>query len=117
MKHILTGWQGRKLCSSPYDCKVGEKFGTWINQAERTCTVLLNTGNTVLAEYTMPQGTSALHLYQQDKGFRSVSYRNLPLSILHLLVDGEVQWVGKPQGRSKPVGTPAELLAARKKKK
>ena len=102
----------------PYDKPVGGTFGAWINHGERTCTVLLNTGNVVLVEYTMPKGISALHLYEKDtNSFRNISYRSLPLGILHLLVDGEVQWVGKPQGRSKPVGTPADILAARKAKK
>ena len=37
-----------KPVAEPYSKKVGENFLDWINQEDRLCTVLLNTGDRVL---------------------------------------------------------------------
>ena len=104
-----------KPVAEPYSKKVGENFLDWINQEDRHCTVLLNTGNRVLAEYMMPAGSTALRLYRRGKTCRSISYRTVPTSMLQTLVEEGVQWIAQPQRSCNARGfnTPAAVLASR----
>ncbi len=104
-----------KPVAEPYSKKVGENFLDWINQEDRLCTVLLNTGDRVLAEYIMPAGSTALRLYRKGKSCRSISYRTVPSSMLQILVDEGVQWMAQPQHtwNAQVFNTPATLLASR----
>lgn len=104
-----------KPVAEPYSKKVGANFMDWINQEDRHCTVLLNTGDRVLAEYIMPAGSTALRLYRKGKSSRSISYRTVPTSMLQTLVDEGVQWIAQPQRSCNAQGfnTPAAVLASR----
>jgi hypothetical protein len=87
----------------------------WVNQGRRPATVLAVVGRQALLEYVMPRGSTALRLVQVDDPeamIRSVSYRQVPLAFLRVLVERGVAWIGEPQV-GHPVGPPAAFLLRR----
>ena len=102
--------------AEPEEFTVGEVFFVHINQGKREATALAVLGDEVLAEYTMPKGTSALFITKnlstrkEKRGgrsggvlstptarWKSVSYRSLNRKWLAAAASQSGYWEGRPQ--------------------
>ena len=89
------------------------------NQGMRRATILAIRDNSLLVEYTMPAGTTALRLIDLTApanavGWgRRIPYRDLSVPWLQAVVEAGQEWTGTPQQHSfppMPVPTPGALL-------
>lgn len=100
--------------------KPGWIFTLLINQGDRDAVVLAVRGRQALAEYEMPNGSTALAILDlpedetREPGRQSVSYRGLSTPWLRAIVEAESTWIGKPQqtGSWRPA-SPEAMLAER----
>jgi hypothetical protein len=90
------------------------------NRGQRRATILATRGTSVLIEYTMPQGSSALRIIDLSEpgntaGWgRRVPYADLSVPWLRAVVEAGQPWTGTPQqhrASAWPVPGPAALLS------
>ena len=104
----------------------GEWFTLAINQGQREAEVLATIGDEALVEYTMPAGTSALHIMNRKTsrgekkahgGGTSISYSKLPVRWIEAATEQAGVWVANPQSGDRYPENIAEALAFRAEKK
>ena len=95
--------------------QAGEDITVHRNQGDRDATVMAVVGDEALIEYVMPNGTSALNIIsvwegEENAGYRSISYFNLPAKWADAVTIQMGSWVwGNPQQSSRKAPQPREI--------
>ena len=91
--------------------EAGDQVSVTRNQGKREATVLAVIGDSVLIEYTMPKGTTSLNFTTHDaiendqEQYKAVSYRNVPVQWLKVIVEEGLEWVGYDQRNHRAIKT------------
>ena len=116
----------RREANAAVDVVAGSYFTLEINQGKREAEVLAVIGAEALVEYTMPAGTSALHIMKTKTsraelrahpGGTSISYAKLPIRWIEAATVQAGVWVANPQSGDRYPENIGEALAFRAEKK
>jgi len=72
----------------------------FVNQGWRDADELAHIGDQILVEYEMPNGSTALRIYEGKK-WKPLSYRRIPRKWATELRENEIRLIGQPQQMNK----------------
>ena len=66
--------------ASPHKDYVGDYYVVYRNQGDRDAAIVSTSGDDILVEYEMPNGTTALNIIKPDGSYKAISYAKLQTS-------------------------------------
>lgn len=75
--HIASFNKAEEEVASPHKDYIGDYYVVYRNQGDRDGAIVSCSGDDVLVEYEMPNGTTALNIIKPDGSYKSISYAKL----------------------------------------